>query len=170
MNRISSLLAVIPAIILSLALGQQAYAGDINVRGKVVQQGKNEPLEGVVIFDAETDQLLGTTNAFGEYSVTIDENGTLLFTVLASKDLEEPVNGRLQIDVALFPDAQSLRELVVTGKNQNKGLVLPPADLILEGNEISLKTLAKIPHQFFSSGVRVIFQPAIYNVTRRTLH
>ncbi len=170
MNRISSLLAVIPAIILSLALGQQAYAGDINVRGKVVQQGKNEPLEGVVIYDAETDQLLGTTNAFGEYSVTIDENGTLLFTVLASKDLEEPVNGRLQIDVALFPDAQSLRELVVTGKNQNKGLVLPPADLILEGNEISLKTLAKIPHQFFSSGVRVIFQPAIYNVTRRTLH
>ena len=90
MNRISSLLAVIPAIILSLALGQQAYAGDINVRGKVIQQDKNEPLEGVVIFDAETDQLLGTTNAFGEYSVTIDENGTLLFTVLASKDLEEP--------------------------------------------------------------------------------
>ncbi|MDE5632734.1 MAG: hypothetical protein K2I54_08020, partial [Muribaculaceae bacterium] len=74
------------------------------------------------------------------------------------------------IDVALFPDAQSLREVVVTGKNQNKGLELPPADLILEGNEISLKTFAKIPHQLFSSSARMIIQPAIYNVTTRTVH
>lgn len=156
--------------LIALAIPFAAFPYDINVRGKVMRQGSHEPLEGVVIFDSSDDRILGTTNAYGEYEVTIDENGTLLFTILASKDKEEPVDGRLHIDVELFPDAQSLRELVVTGKNQNKGVVLPPADLILEGNEISLKTIAKIPHQFFSSNVRVIFQPAIYNVTTRTLH
>ena len=133
-------------------------------------EGTNTPIQGVVIFNAENDKVLGTTNSFGEYDVTIDENGRLLFAVLGSKDLEEPVKGRLKIDAALFPDAQSLREVVVTGKNQNNGLVLPPADLILEGNEISLKTMAKIPHQFFSSNVRMIIQPAIYNITTRTLN
>lgn len=166
MNRISKYIS----LALLCALPGVAEAADLNVRGKVVQQGPNTPIEGVLIFNAENDKLLGNTNAYGEYDITVDENATLLFAVLGCKDLEEPVSGRLKIDVALFPDAQSLREVVVTGKNQNKGLELPPADLILEGNEISLKTFAKIPHQLFSSSARMIIQPAIYNVTTRTVH
>ncbi|MDE6121337.1 MAG: hypothetical protein K2F63_06065, partial [Muribaculaceae bacterium] len=158
------------AFAMAMAPAFMLDAADINVRGKVTQQGSNAPLEGVVIFNSENDHLLGTTNAYGEYNVTVDENATLLFCILGSKDLEEPVRGRLALDVSLLPDAQSLKELVVTGHNQNNGLVLPPADLILEGNEISLKTIAKIPKQFFNSSARVIFQPAIYNVTRRTLY
>ena len=155
---------------LAATIAPVASAADLNVRGKVVHQRNGEPIDGVVIFNSETDKVLGSTNAFGEYNVTIDENGTLLFAVLGCKDLEEPVRGRIQVDVSMFPDAQSLRELVVTGKNANNGLVLPPADLILEGNEISLKTFAKIPHQIFSSDVRMIVQPAIYNVTTRTMN
>lgn len=163
-----ALRATAAAVIAGGAL--QAHAADLNVRGKVVQQGTGDAIEGVVVFDAADDHVLGTTNAFGEYSVTIDENGTLLFAVLGRKDLEESVQGRIQIDVTMMPDAQNLRELVVTGKNTNSGLVLPPADLILEGNEVSLKTLAKIPHQLFSSSSRMIIQPAIYNVTTRTMN
>lgn len=163
-------ITIVSALIMLAASSLCGFAADMNVRGIVVQQGTNTPIQGVVIFNAENDKVLGTTNSFGEYDVTIDENGRLLFAVLGSKDLEEPVKGRLKIDAALFPDAQSLREVVVTGKNQNNGLVLPPADLILEGNEISLKTMAKIPHQFFSSNVRMIIQPAIYNITTRTLN
>lgn len=166
MNRICKYLS----LALLCAYPVVGAAADLNVRGKVVQQGPGTPIEGVLIFNAENDKLLGSTNAYGEYDVTVDENATLLFAVLGCKDLEEPVSGRLQIDVALFPDAQSLREVVVTGKNQNKGLELPPADLILEGNEISLKTFAKIPHRLFSSNARMIIQPAIYNVTTKTIN
>ena len=152
--------AIIPAV----------SAADLNVRGTVTRQGTGETIEGVVIFDSVSERILGTTNAYGEYSVTIDENGTLLFVVLGCKDLQEPVNGRIKLDVALFPDAHSLRELVVTGKNKNNGLILPNADIIQDGNTLRFTEPVTIPHQIFSSNVRMIIQPAFYNVTKRTMH
>ena len=99
MNRICKYLS----LALLCAYPVVGAAADLNVRGKVVQQGPGTPIEGVLIFNAENDKLLGSTNAYGEYDVTVDENATLLFAVLGCKDLEEPVSGRLQIDVALFP-------------------------------------------------------------------
>ena len=118
------------AMLLLAAVPACASAADLNVRGKVLTQGSGKPLEGVVIVDLATDLLLGTTNAFGEYSVTADENTTLQFEVLGCKDLQEPVKGRIEINVSMFPEAEMLQEVVVTGKSQYKGLVLPPADLI----------------------------------------
>ncbi len=158
------------AMLLLAAIPAGVSAADLNVRGKVLTQGSGKPLEGVVIVDLATDLLLGTTNAFGEYSITADENTTLQFEVLGCKDLQEPVKGRIEINVSMFPEAEMLQEVVVTGKSQYKGLVLPPADLILEGNDISLKTTVTIPHQLFSSSARMIIQPAIYNVTTRTVN
>ena len=67
------------AMLLLAAIPAGVSAADLNVRGKVLTQGSGKPLEGVVIVDLATDLLLGTTNAFGEYSITADENTTLQF-------------------------------------------------------------------------------------------
>lgn len=65
-------------------------ARTINVRGKVVRQGTHEPLEGVTIRNAETDRLVGTTNMEGQFTVTADDAGSLLFSVLGSEDRRCP--------------------------------------------------------------------------------
>lgn len=163
--------AIAALILLMLTAGSISpiYGRTINVRGTVIQQGSREPIEGVAIYNAETNRLIGSTNMEGKYTVSIDDSGTLLFTILGSQDLTEPVNGRLAIDVALFPEAKELEEVVITAKGVAKGLVIEPADLDLKGNYIYLKKHVKIPHRIFASDVRMIIQPGIYNVTRRSL-
>lgn len=163
--------AIAALILLMLTAGSISpiYGRTINVRGIVIQQGSREPIEGVAIYNAETNRLIGSTNMEGKYTVSIDDSGTLLFTILGSQDLTEPVNGRLAIDVALFPEAKELEEVVITAKGVAKGLVIEPADLDLKGNYIYLKKHVKIPHRIFASDVRMIIQPGIYNVTRRSL-
>lgn len=163
--------AIAALILLMLTAGSISpiYGRTINVRGTVIQQGSREPIEGVAIYNAETNRLIGSTNMEGKYTVSIDDSGTLLFTILGSQDLTEPVNGRLAIDVALFPEAKELEEVVITAKGVTKGLVIEPADLDLKGNYIYLKKHVKIPHRIFASDVRMIIQPGIYNVTRRSL-
>lgn len=163
--------AIAALILMMLTAGSISpiYGRTINVRGTVIQQGSREPIEGVAIYNAETNRLIGSTNMEGKYTVSIDDSGTLLFTILGSQDMTEPVNGRLAIDVALFPEAKELEEVVITAKGVAKGLVIEPADLDLKGNYIYLKKHVKIPHRIFASDVRMIIQPGIYNVTRRSL-
>ncbi|MDE6490029.1 MAG: hypothetical protein K2L49_02595 [Muribaculaceae bacterium] len=163
--------SIVGLILMMLTAGgiSPINARTINVRGTVIQQGSREPIEGVAIYNAVTDRLIGTTNMEGKYTVSIDDEGTLLFSILGSQDLTEPVNGRLAIDVALFPEAKELEEVVITAKGAVKGLVIEPAELDLKGNYIYLKKHVKIPHKIFASDVRMIIQPGIYNVTRRSL-
>lgn len=162
-------LAAATAVLLPWWGSAALEARTINVRGKVVRQGTHEPLEGVTIRNAETDRLVGTTNMEGQFTVAADDAGSLLFSVLGSEDLTVPVEGRLDMTVALFPKAHELEEVTVVAKGLSDALVIEPAELDVKGNYIYLKKHVKIPHRLFSSSVRMIIQPTIYNVTTRHL-
>jgi len=143
------------------------HSRTINIHGKVTLQGTGEPVSGVAIINAETNKLLGITGDEGRYNVTADSEGELIFSSMSCVELQEKINGRLAIDVALMPEATELEEVVVTAKGNNATLITEPADLDVEGNYLRLKTKVKIPKKLFSSQVRMIIQPAIYNVTKR---
>lgn len=141
----------------------------INVRGRVVSAGSNEPLQGVTIRNAQTEHLVGTTNIEGKFTVSVDDAGTLLFSIMGYEEVKEPVDGRMQLDVDLLPKAKELEEVVVTAKSSSNVMTIDPAELDVIGNYIHLKKRVKIPHKLFSSNVRMIIQPTIYNVTRKHL-
>lgn len=141
----------------------------INVRGRVVSAGSNDPIQGVTIRNAATEHLIGTTNVEGKFTVQIDDAGTLLFSIMGSEDQSVPVDGRMQLDVTLVPKAKELEEVVVTAKSNSNVMTIDPAELNVVGNYIHLKKNVKIPHKLFSSNVRMIIQPTIYNVTRKHL-
>lgn len=150
-----------------MAVPASVEARTINVRGRVTQQGSGEPLSGVTIYNASSDKLLGITNDEGRYTVSADDADSLIFSSIICEDHQEPINGRLSVDVVMVPAAQELQEIVVKAKGSGKALVTEPADLDVEGNFIRLKTKVKIPPRLFNSQVRMIIQPAIYNVTRK---
>ncbi len=156
-------------LVMSLYGGSTMEARTINVRGKVVRQGTHDPIEGVTIRNAETDKLVGTTNMEGQFTVSVDDAGSLLFSIMGSEDLTLPVDGQLNMTVALFPKAHELEEVTVVAKGLSNALVIEPAELDVKGNYIYLKKHVKIPHKLFSSGVRMIIQPTIYNVSTRHL-
>lgn len=143
------------------------YGRTINIHGTVTIQGSDEPAAGVTIFNATTNKLLGVTGEEGRYHVTADSGDELIFSSMVCKDQRQPIEGRLEIDVALVPEAKELEEIMVTAKGGKSTLITEPTDLYVDGNFLRLKTKVKIPSKMFGSSVRMIIQPAVYNVTRK---
>ena len=96
------------------------YAPEANiVKGKVTNS-KGEPLVGVSITVKGTN--IGTsTDGRGNYSITVPENGTLVFSYVGFITQEVAVNNQTTINVKLQEEATALNEVVVTALGIKKG-------------------------------------------------
>lgn len=159
----------IAALVLIMAMGasMQSEAREVNVHGRVTHRKTGEPLVFVSVYNVETGKLIGATNEEGRYTVNIDSEGTLEFSILGCEDYSEPVNGRLTIDVVLEPSAVVLNEVVVEAKRLGNAVITEPTDINVKGNYLYIKTHVKIPRELFSSNVRLVIQPDIFNITRK---
>lgn len=159
---------MISSVLMTL-LVMPAYARTINIHGLITLKGSGEPVSGVTIYNARTNKFLGMTGDEGRYNITADSEDELSFSGMSCQETREMVNGRLEINVSMIPEANELNEVLVLGQGNNKTLITEPADLDVEGNYLRLKTKVKIPAKLFSSQVRMIIQPCIYNVTAKHL-
>lgn len=159
----------ITVLLLLFAVSLLSFGRTINVRGIVTIAGSKEPIQGVTIRNVATERLIGTTNMEGRFTVSIDDSGTLLFSIMGYEDATIQVDGQMTIDVSLFPKAHELEEVVVVAKSLSNVMTIDPAELDVKGNYVYLKKRVRIPHKIFSPDVRMIIQPTIYDVTRRHL-
>ncbi len=102
---ISFVLLIIPLQV----MGQQK-----TVTGKVTSSADGNPLPGVNVVIKGT--MTGTTtNVDGEYSITVDEENTLVFTFVGYTTYEIVVGTQTVIDVTLEESYERLDEIVVIG-------------------------------------------------------
>lgn len=153
--------------VMTVLVVASAYGRTINIHGKVSIKGSDEPASGAGIFDHGTNTLIAVADDEGRYNVTFDSEGQLTFSHMVCEDMTVNVDGRLEIDVVLIPETRELTEVVVTAKGRDAGIQTEPTDLVMEGNTMRLKTKVKVPSKMLDSDVRLIIQPAIYNVTQR---
>ncbi|MFC6099771.1 SusC/RagA family TonB-linked outer membrane protein [Olivibacter domesticus] len=83
------------------------------VRGKVVSAEDNTPLPGVTV-RIKGEQIGTNTNAEGLFELQASTNSVLEFSYLGYVSKEEPVSNRMQINVSLSPNIQSLEEVTVS--------------------------------------------------------
>ncbi len=84
----------------------------IEVKGKV--SGPNGPVAGASVVEKGTKN--GTsTDANGNYSITVEDNATLVFSSVSYESQEVAVSGRTNIDVVLSPVILRADEVVVIG-------------------------------------------------------
>lgn len=152
--------------ILLLLCQLPVLAQKIRVQGTV--RGDNKlPIAGAMIYDNATNEVCGSTNDDGKYSILVDRNVTLLFSSVGCKDHREKLRGRLQLDVMLIMEAIALNEVEIVSQVKNK--VIPePTDIEVKGNYFHLRTKFRVPKQMFKSHTRLVVQPTITNVTTRT--
>lgn len=82
--------------------------------GKVTSADDQSSLPGVNVVVKGTTT--GTvTDADGNYSISVPQNGTLVFSFIGYSPTEVAVDGRSTIDVAMSADIQQLSEVVVVG-------------------------------------------------------
>ena len=112
-------------LFLTFFLCVAAYAQNLTVSGTVTDKDTKEPLIGVnVLLEGTT---IGTVTDFdGKYTLEVDDSkGTLQFSYISMKTVDEPINGRSTIDVAMASDSEALEEVVVTAvgiKRESKTL------------------------------------------------
>ncbi|WP_162996258.1 TonB-dependent receptor [Mucilaginibacter celer] len=91
----------------------EAAAVPITVTGTVTDN-KNQPLPGVNVKIKGTN-VGAVTDVNGKFTLSADDNATLVFTYIGFQTKEEPVNKRTTINVVLAEDNQELKEVVVVG-------------------------------------------------------
>ncbi|MDE7396708.1 MAG: hypothetical protein K2M98_03160 [Muribaculum sp.] len=158
---------ILMSTVMTVLVVASAYGRTINIHGTVTIKGSDEPASGTGIFDPVSNHLIGVADDDGHYNVTFDSEGQLLFSHLACDEKTVSIDGRLEINVVLTPETKELSEVVVTAKGRKAGIMPEPTDLALQGNTMRLKTKVKVPSKMLDSDVRMIIQPAIYNVTKR---
>lgn len=109
------------------------------VNGKVTSFTENEPLPGVNVVEKGTTN--GTvTNLEGEYTLTVNDNSTLVFSSVGYNSEEISIGNRTVIDLAMAEDIQQLQELVVVGYGTQK-----KSDLTGAISSVDAEELAQVP-------------------------
>ncbi len=119
------------------------------ITGTVTDQNSNEPLPGVSILAKGTNT--GTTSdANGNYRLTVADNvTTLVFSFVGFESVEENINNRSVVNLALAPDVQSLSQVVVIGYGSVEKKDLTGSVASIKGEEV-----AKIATARFDDALR----------------
>ncbi|WCT13399.1 SusC/RagA family TonB-linked outer membrane protein [Mucilaginibacter jinjuensis] len=91
----------------------QVMSAIIKVSGKVNDE-QGQPLPGVTV-KVKGGQASTSTDNQGNYSIKADENDVLVFTFIGYEPLEQAVNARKTINIALKPTSSQMKEVVVIG-------------------------------------------------------
>ena len=112
-----------------------AYAQDLKIRGKVTSTDDGTPLPGVSVFVKETKQ--GTsTNADGNFALSIAKGNTLVFTFIGYEPKEVVVNNEIPLNVKLNAKSGALSEIVVVGYGVQKKKDLTGAVATISAEQI----------------------------------
>ena len=94
------------------AIAASAQNGSLTIRGQVTDASTNEPIPFASVH-LEGTMVGVSTDAEGEYVITIPENGALIFSSIGYRSKEVNTDGQAVLNVSLEPDTESLEETIV---------------------------------------------------------
>ncbi|HEY0742365.1 MAG TPA: TonB-dependent receptor [Chryseosolibacter sp.] len=106
----------------------------ITVSGKVIDEA-GVALPGVNVVEKGTTNG-NTTDTEGKFSLTVDENATLIFSFIGFVTQEVAVKGRTNFDVQLAADVTALDEVVVVGYGEQKKVTVTGSVVAVQGTEL----------------------------------
>ena len=108
---------------------------EITVKGKVVDENQ-EPMPGVTVTVSGTTK--GTvTDLEGNYSITVEENASLVFSFIGYESQTVEVGNRSVINISLGEDTKSLEEIIVVGYGTQKKVNLTGAITPVNSEDIN---------------------------------
>lgn len=141
-----------------ILLGGVLYAQSLSVKGTVTSASDGGPLPGVTIIVKEMPGKGTTTDADGNYSITVEADQTLVFSFIGMETQTIPVNGQTKINVALANSSQKIDELVVIGYGVQKKSLLTSAIASVSSKDIEESNPLRVEQalQGKTAGVEVI--------------
>lgn len=128
----------------------------LSVQGTVMDE-YGAPLPGASVVLKGSDR--GTTTDFdGKFTMDAPTDGILVFGYLGYTPVEEGIQGRTQINVALTPDVSQLEEIVVVGYGTQKKSVVTGAITGVKAAELQDLPITRIEQslQGRTSGITIV--------------
>lgn len=98
----------------SLIMCSSTLIGQSNISG-IVLDANGQPIPGATVLDAN-DSSNGTVTDFdGNFSISMDQNGTLNVSYIGYQAQEIPISGQTQVNISLIEDVSQLDEVILTG-------------------------------------------------------
>ncbi|MGI4875441.1 MAG: SusC/RagA family TonB-linked outer membrane protein [Janthinobacterium lividum] len=113
---------------------------DVPVTGRVTDM-KGEPLPGVTVLVKGTT-IGATTDANGQFSLTVPESGRLVFSSIGYASQEFAIGSTTVFQVKLQDDTQSLKEVVVVGYGTQSRQDLTTAVSSVSGTSLARQPVA----------------------------
>ena len=107
-------------LILIMILSVGMVYSQQQVTGTVTDQKTGQTLPGVSIIEKGNPTHGTTTNVDGEYTITVSEDASLVFSFVGYQAKEVPVNGRAVVNVKLKQSVEELEEVVIVGYGTQK--------------------------------------------------
>lgn len=134
-----------------------------------VTDDDGQPAMSVVIRDkTENGEVYGITDYDGNFKIMADPTTSLHFSGLTYAPKVVKLKGKQRINVVMSFDTQQLDEVVVVAKRITDKLTPEPTDIEIIGNQYIIHPKVKIPTEMFKPNSRVIVQPMLVNMTRKT--
>ena len=130
-------------LFIALSSLNYAYAQNTTVSGTVTSEEDGSPVPGVNI--VVKDASLGTvTDVNGDYSISVDDDATLVFSAIGFIAQEVEVNGTSVIDLALATDIKSLSEVVVVGYGSQRRADITSAVSVVDVEKVKDRPISNL--------------------------
>lgn len=130
-------------LLMGFLCSYNASAQRTTITGKVVSVENDETLPGVNVVEKGTSN--GTiTDVDGNYSLSVSQGATLIFSSVGFMSTEAEVGNRSVINITLDPDIKSLEEIVVVGYGTQKKSDLTGAVASVSSEELNSQPITSI--------------------------
>ena len=146
----------------------QIQAQKTDIKGTVLDED-GEPAISIIIRDMdENGEVYGTTDLDGHFNIKADPATSLHFSGLTYMSKVVKLKGKTNINVVLSYESQKLDEVVVIAKRIVDKLAVDPTDIEIVGNQYIIRPKVKIPAEMFRPNTRIVVQPELVNISRKT--
>lgn len=114
----------------------------VELSGRITD-AKNQPIAGVNV-TVKGKRLGVISDTEGRYTIRVDENDVLLFSMVGFKTQEFEVKGRQQLNVTLQEDIGQLEQFVVTGYSKKKVSELTGSLATVKGEDLRNVTSSSV--------------------------
>ncbi|PWJ41913.1 SusC/RagA family TonB-linked outer membrane protein [Sediminitomix flava] len=128
--------------LLSFAFVLPSQAQEVIIKGNVISATDKMPLPGVNVKLEGTST--GTVTDFdGNYTLSVGENSTLVFSYIGFQTTQVEVAGRSVINIELIEEADQLDEIVVIGYGEISAREVSTAVTKIDGSKLAQQPVAR---------------------------
>ncbi len=151
---------LLPAVIVAQNL--------VIVQGSIRNVDTSEPISGVNIVVNFIS--IAQTDLDGKFMIRVERDAELSLYAVGYEDRVVNLDNRQELNIFMEPQVVQIDAVEVVSEVKSKVIAPEPTEIIIKQNYFCLKTRFRLYDHLFHSEDRFIFQPCVYNQTRKTIH